>query len=318
MAGCPYIDGGFGLAHRITVQWDGLMRRRGGHIMVSIGLVGAGAMGSALGANWRAGGAEVVTCVVDRSARTRELVSQAGIDTVESLEEVTEADIVASVVPPADATVVANTIAAAANRAGATPLVIDLNAIAPSTVDGIATALKTAGLDLVDGSISGPPPRPGRSATRIYLSGPRANEVAELASPWAEVIELPGPAGRASALKMCTASMYKGTNALIMQAMLTARTHGVVEEFLADVAHMWPENVPHWHTDVAMAASKSGRFVGEMREIARTQGDAGLPPDLFEGIAAAYARAAETEFGHTDPERISRDLTVDQVLDGLE
>lgn len=43
---------------------------------------------------------------------------------------------------------------------------------------------------------------------------------------------------------MCTASMYKGTKALIMQAMLTADAHGVREEFLADTAREWPDDVP--------------------------------------------------------------------------
>ena len=41
--------------------------------MTTIGIVSAGAMGSALGRAWAAGGAEVVTSLAGRSERTRRL-----------------------------------------------------------------------------------------------------------------------------------------------------------------------------------------------------------------------------------------------------
>ena len=136
-------------------------------------------------------------------------------------------------------------------------------------------------------------------------------------NPWTRVVLLAGGAGTASALKMCTASMHKGTNALIMQALPTAAAHGVVDEFFADVAHAWPERVPSWHLDIALAASKSSRFADEMREIAGTQAEVGLPAALFEGIAAVYERASRTPLGQTDPADVPRTATVGQVLDGL-
>ena len=275
-------------------------------------------MGSALGASWKEGGAEVVTCVAGRSARTREAVARAGLTTVESPKDVVQADIVVSVVPPGEALAVASEIAGWAAEYGARPLVADLNAVAPTTVERIAAALGRADLTLVDGSISGLPPTPDRRPTRVYLSGERASDLAAIASPWTEVAVLDGPVGRASALKMCTASMYKGTNALVMHAMLTAHAHGVLDEFLADVAHVWPDRVPTWHLDIALAATKSGRFVDEMREIARTQGDIGLPADLFDGVAAAFTRSATTELGHSEPEQLVLTASVREVLASLE
>ncbi|MFD2420810.1 NAD(P)-binding domain-containing protein [Amycolatopsis pigmentata] len=279
-----------------------------------IGLVGAGAMGSAMGASWRAGGADVVTCVEGRSARTRALVEQAGLRTVPRAE-VVGADLVVSIVPPDDAMAAARSIAEAATAAGVRPLVADLNAIAPTTAVRIGEALRQAGLDFVDGSISGPPPGPRRHrSTRLYLSGERAREVGTIENPWAEVFVLSDEVGQASALKMCTASVYKGTNALIMHALLTAAANGVVEEFLADVSRTWPEQVPGWPLDIALAASKSARYVGEMREIARAQAAAGLPAELFEGVAAAYERASETRLGRTDPEDVPRTVSLAEVL----
>ena len=128
------------------------------------------------------------------------------------------------------------------------------------------------------------------------------------------MVRLDGPIGTASALKMCTASMYKGTKALEMQALLTADAHGVREEFLADTAREWPDAVPRWHLDVAVAATKAWRFVDEMQQIARTQSDVGLPAELFEGVAAAYTRAAETELGQSAPEDVDRASSVEDVM----
>src|SRR5262245_17504477 len=147
----------------------------------TIGLIGAGHMGSALGAALLAGGHPVVTALDGRSARTARFVAENGIAVVSGLPElVTAAEILLVVTPPPPARPAAPSLAEAARATGASPLVADLNAIAPSTVDAVAAVLADARLELVDGSISGPPPtvRPG---ARIYLSGPDATRVAGLA-----------------------------------------------------------------------------------------------------------------------------------------
>ncbi|WP_375503943.1 HAD-IA family hydrolase [uncultured Jatrophihabitans sp.] len=281
--------------------------------MRRIGLVGAGAMGSALGANWIAGGADVVTCIASRSTRTKALVQAAGLHIVDTMADVVTSDIVMSVVPPGQARAAADAIVAATGRAGASPLVVDLNAVSPQTVHAIAATLADAGLDFVDGSISGGPPSPDRP-TRVYVCGARADEIA---GPWLDMVRLPGPVGSASALKMCTASVYKGSRALILQAMLAARRHGVLAEFLADAALMWSSDVRDWPQDIALAATKADRYVDEMLEIARTQGEVGLAPQLFEGVAAAYARVARTPLGARAPEDLDRDASTEKILDEL-
>src|SRR5262245_57815743 len=134
-----------------------------------VGIVSAGAMGSAVGGRLRDGGARVVTTLAGRSPRTRRLAEAEGLDELPSLEDVVAAaGIVLSVVPPGEAVAAAEQIAAAARGAGAAPLVADLNAVSPATVTSVAAAL--APLDLVDGAITGPPPD-GTDRTRVYLSG---------------------------------------------------------------------------------------------------------------------------------------------------
>jgi 3-hydroxyisobutyrate dehydrogenase-like beta-hydroxyacid dehydrogenase len=254
-------------------------------------------MGAGLGWALREGGARVVATVRGRSERSRRLAEEAGLELLPGLFDVlTVADVVLSVTPPGQALAAAQTIANVARESGATPVVADLNAVSPETMAEVAKAL--AGLPIVDGSISGPPPiaKPG---ARVYLSGVKAADVAAL--PWAgkvEPIVLGAGVGTASALKMCTASVYKGLNALVTQAMRTAGRHGVLDQVLADLKR----NGLDESAGVARSATKAHRYVDEMREIAATQAGAGLTPALFEAFAEVYADVARTALAEGDPE----------------
>jgi 3-hydroxyisobutyrate dehydrogenase-like beta-hydroxyacid dehydrogenase len=282
-----------------------------------IGLIGAGAMGSALGASWIAAGHDVRTRLSGRSARTRALVRDAGITVADTRNEVVDADIVVSVVPPAEALPVARSIAETVRSSASRPLVVDVNAVSPATLGEILAVLSSAGVALVDGTVSGAPPYPGSTRTTLYLSGPQSEVIAGLSQGWYRTVVLGERIGSASALKMTTSSMYKGTNALVMQAILTASHFGVLDAFLEDVSRIWPDNVPRWPREVALSATKSGRFVDEMREIAATQAEAGLPAELFLGVAETFVRAAATELGHAAPESVADDIGLPEVIERL-
>lgn len=266
-------------------------------------------MGAGLGWALREGGARVVATVRGRSARTGRLAGAAGLELLPSLSDVlAAADVVLSVVPPGQALTTSQAIADAARESGTKPVVADLNAVSPGTMTVIAHEL--AGLPVVDGSISGPPPT-AQPGARLYLSGAEAGVVAAL--PWGDKIKpvvLGTGVGPASALKMSTASVYKGLNALITQAMRVAGRHGVLDEVLADLAH----NGLDRSAGVAVSATKAHRFVDEMRQIAATQADAGLTPDLFAAFAEVYADVAGTELAHGDPEATGRTLTPAEIV----
>jgi 3-hydroxyisobutyrate dehydrogenase-like beta-hydroxyacid dehydrogenase len=285
--------------------------------MTVVGVLSPGAMGSAFGWLWADGGSRVVTTLADRSARTAGLADRAGLEVLSDLDAVVaEADVIVSIVPPSAAFAVATDVVAAARRVGARPLVADLNAVSPETVSSIERTAVEAGLDLVDGSISGPPPsRPG---TRLYLSGARAGEIATLPQSGLTVRLLGGEVGAASALKMCTASVYKGITALVVQALGTASRFGVTKEVVEDLTDSFPEvfsDVPRW---LAVSASKSERYVGEMREIAATQGSAGLPPELFEAMAIVWSRVAESGLAKAAPEEAAAtDRSLEEILQAL-
>ena len=275
--------------------------------VTTVGIVSAGAMGSAVGAAYRAGGARVVTTLEGRSGRTAALAEAAGLELLDDLDAVvTAADLLLSVVPPGRALQTAQELAAAAQRTGATPLLVDANAVSPTTVR------RMTGLELVDGSISGGPPtaQDGRR-TRLYLSGARAQEVAGVPAPWLDGRVVGTEVGTAAAVKMCTASYYKGEKALIAQALLTADAHGVGDVVLDDLGARAGDA-----GTVATAAAKAWRFVDEMREIAATQGAAGLPPELFEGVARAYEELA-VRTRVAAPEDVPADLDWAALLEQL-
>ena len=107
--------------------------------------------------------------------------------------------------------------------------------------------------------------------------------------------------------------MYKGTVALLTQALLTARANGVLEHVVGDLG----ERTDGASATIARAAAKSARYVGEMHEIAATQAAAGLTPELFEAMAAVYAALAARPLAQRAPEEVDPALALEDVLDGL-
>jgi 3-hydroxyisobutyrate dehydrogenase-like beta-hydroxyacid dehydrogenase len=282
----------------------------------TVGIVSAGAMGSAVGAAYAAGGDRVVTTVAGRSGRTRRLAEAAGLELLDDLDAVVAAaGLVLSIAPPGEAAPIAGELAAAAARTGARPLVADWNAVSPATVRGIEARLAEAGLELVDGSISGGPPR-ADYRTRVYVSGERAGEIAAGAPSWLDVRVVGVEVGLASAVKMCTASVYKGFTGLLAHALVTAHAHGVLPQVLDDLHDSFPRQIDRAARLVAVTATKAERYVAEMREIAATQATADLTPAVFEALAEAYASMAATPAGAGAPEDVG-DPTLEDVLDRL-
>jgi 3-hydroxyisobutyrate dehydrogenase-like beta-hydroxyacid dehydrogenase len=281
--------------------------------MVTIAMISPGAMGSALGRGYAEAGARVVASVEGRSARTRELAH--GLELLPSLRDVVAAaNVVISVVPPGQALELARQIHVVAHEVGVQPLVADFNAVSPSTVARIAEALDP--LPLVDGSISGGPP--DVVGTRLYLSGPRADEIAELAHPRLDAHLVGSEIGSASAVKMSTASVYKGLSALMLQALASAEVAGVLDVVLDDLAREFPELIADAAPWLASSASKAHRYVAEMREISLTQEAAGLTPELFRGVGDVWARVAETPLGQLTPEQARTLVDLTEVIRSLE
>ena len=285
--------------------------------MQTVGIVSPGAMGSAVADALARGGARVVATVAGRSERTARLAERAPLELLPDLGAVVATtDAVLSIVPPENAESVADNLAREARAAGACPLMVDLNAIAPDTSRRLADVLGPAGCAFVDGSISGPPPWKA-DTTRIYLSGERASEAAALPITGVECIVVGPEVGSASAVKMSTASVYKGTSAILAHALLTAHANGVLEHVLDDLRSGSPELVANVARRLASAAAKSDRYVGEMREIALAQSAVGLTAVLFEAMAEVFSELSKSELGRSAPEDIPPSVDLDDVLGAL-
>ncbi len=285
--------------------------------MQTVGIVSPGAMGSAMAGALIRGGERVVATLDGRSERTARLAERAGLELLPDLDSVVDASaVVLSIAPPEAALEIAENIAGASRRREVQPLVADLNAVAPTTARDLEQIAHAAGSAFVDGSISGPPPTKA-GTTRMYLSGVAAPAIAGLPFDGVECIVVGDRIGDASAVKMSTASVYKGTTAVLTQALRAARANGVLEHVLADLERGAPELVSNPGRRIANGAAKAARYVGEMREIASAQSRAGLTPALFDAMAEVYAAISQTSLARRHPEELASGLGLRDVLDEL-
>jgi len=245
-------------------------------------------MGSGVGAVLHQHGARVVTCLAGRGPASRERAAQAGFEDLPALDAFVRAsDVILSIVPPAVAGAVADQVAAAVRATAASVLYADCNAIAPSTVQGIAATITAAGARFADAGIIGPPPtRPGN---RIFTSGGGAHELTALQAFGLDVRVVDGGVGQASGLKLCYAALTKGLQALGAELLTAAHLLGV-EDTLREQQNEGDLAIVRRYIERALPSMlpKAYRWVGEMDEIARMFTDLGLPGTLLGGAADVY------------------------------
>jgi 3-hydroxyisobutyrate dehydrogenase-like beta-hydroxyacid dehydrogenase len=247
-----------------------------------IGLLHPGEMGAAVGAALTGRGHDVLWASEGRSAETDQRAHEAGLDDAGSVDELARrADVVFSICPPHAAADVARSVG------GFEGLYVDANAVSPGTAQHVASML---GEGFVDGGIVGPPPRE-QGTTRLYLSGLRAAEVAELfAGSPLDARVLSERIGDASALKMVYAAWTKGTAALLLAIGEVARAEGV-EAALLDEWALSQRDLQERSAQAAESARAKGwRWVGEMEEIAATFAAAGQPEGFHRAAAEVYRR----------------------------
>ena len=279
---------------------------------VTFGLFGVGDMGAAVAARLFGHGARVVAPLRDRSPRTRRLAAQAGVQDCGDMPALlAEADLLLSIVPPAEAGNVARQVAAAAAGEAARPVFVDCNAVSPGTMLEIESGLARAGLKCVDAGIIGPPPR-REGTTRFYVSG-AVDAVAPLERYGLEVARLAGPVGAASGFKMCYAASTKGFLALCTELLAAAHGLNILEplrrEFEQSQPHLWPmlERL------LPAVPSKCGRWIGEMEEIAACFEQQGLTPQIMNGVAALYRTMQAIPAAGLTPEQPDRFPDIEEL-----
>jgi 3-hydroxyisobutyrate dehydrogenase-like beta-hydroxyacid dehydrogenase len=250
-----------------------------------IGLVQPGEMGAAVGGCLTGAGHRVVWASAGRSPATAARAAGAGLRDVVSLRALAgQAEVILSICPPQAAVEVARSVA------GFRGVYLDANAVSPATAARIAGVVTAAGASYVDGGIVGPPPHtPG--TTRLYLSGPRATEVARLFGGTAvDTIVLGDRIGAASALKMAYAAWTKGTAALLLNIRALARAEHIEQFLLAEWQQSQPALPGRSLAAAGSAAAKAWRWTSEMQEIAASMAAHGLPSGFHEAAATTYSR----------------------------
>jgi 3-hydroxyisobutyrate dehydrogenase-like beta-hydroxyacid dehydrogenase len=236
-------------------------------------------MGAAIGAVLVENGHEMLWQPQQRSQQTERRARAAGLIGV---EDVRDAEVIISVCPPHAALDVARSLQ------GTRALVIDANAVSPATASRIGELI---GDGWVDGGIVGPPPI-REETTRLFLSGHRAAQASQLfQGTRLEAVVLSGSPVAASAVKMAYASWTKGSAALLLAALASARATGVEEALRAEWRRSQPGLEKRLQSATESAAAKGWRWVGEMEEIASTFSAAGLPPGFHQAAAEMFDRA---------------------------
>jgi 3-hydroxyisobutyrate dehydrogenase-like beta-hydroxyacid dehydrogenase len=268
----------------------------------NVGLMSPGDMGQAVAMQIKAKGLNVYTALEHRSARTRELAHEAEITDVGTVARlVAECDVVLSIMNPGAAVDFAREASDALRASGRQTLIVDCNAIAPDTVREIAGLVEQAGGRFLDAGIIGPPPR-GTAKTDLYVSGPGAADLEQLAGPQLVVHVIGEGIADASALKMCYGALNKGTQALWLEVLIAAERLGVAGILEQQLQQSQADRYSWALSQFPILPPKAYRWVPEMLEISKTLGAAGITPKVFEGAADIYRFVAGTSLGKETPE----------------
>ena len=256
----------------------------------------------------------MVTNLDGRSERTRALAEEAGFRVISGMDGIVKvADLVMSILVPAEAISVAREAAAAMNRTGARLAFADCNAVSPDTARELGEIIEGAGGRYIDAGIIGGPPGSG-SPPRFYASGPHEAVLGELDGKGILVPLLGGEVGRASAIKMCYASMTKGASALETAALVAAYRLGLSSELESELASSRAAALAQMQSLIGLPG-KAFRWIGEMEEIAATFESVGVTGHFHHGAAEVFRMVADSPLGDERPETIDPNRSLRETVE---
>ncbi len=253
-------------------------------------LIGFGEVGQILADDLADGGAETVSAWDIKfpdadSVPTRGLANRQVRAGTDAADAAAGADLVISAVTAAQTL---DAAAATADGLGSGAVFIDLNSASPETKIAAAARVEASGARYVEAAVMSPFPAK-RLGTPMLLGGPHA----EAFLPAARTLGFDGMTvfsdalGKASAAKMCRSVMVKGIEALLAEAVLSARHYDVEEAVFRSLDDLFPG--PDWAALSRYMLSRSAehgeRRSEEMREAARTVREAGVDPLMTSACA---------------------------------
>jgi 3-hydroxyisobutyrate dehydrogenase-like beta-hydroxyacid dehydrogenase len=257
----------------------------------TIAIVAPGAMGSAVAARLAEHGAKVLTSLEGRSDATKQRAAAAGM-VAGTDAEIANADIILSIVPPAEALALAEHLATLITRNARKPIFVDCNAVNVETVRKVEDVVLSSGARFVDAAIIGLPPKPGTKGPALYLSGDDARDLAALGPLGLDVRIISGPVGAASALKMSYAGINKGLTGVGAAMVLAATRAGAADALRDELALSSPAVQARLANSLPDMLPKAYRWVAEMREIAGFLGPDHPAALIYEGFARLFEHIA--------------------------
>ena len=283
-----------------------------------IALIGFGEAGRAFASGWLRGAGETVSAFDVKlndpsgAAAIRAACAEFDVNACDtSAEALAGADRVFSLVTADRAAEAASEAAAAIDRGA---LFFDCNSCSPVTKMASAEAVEAAGGRYVDVAVMAPV-HPQRHLTPLLVSGPHAEPaLAALAALGMRVKPAGARVGDASAIKMMRSVIVKGLEALTAEAMLAARRAGVEEAVLAslqasDPGIDWTRRTSY---NLERMMVHGARRAAEMREVAKTLSDYGLPNRLAAATAEWQDEIAGLHLAAGEDDLPSR---LDRILD---
>ncbi len=263
--------------------------------MTRIALIGLGEVGGIFAADlgrryeltaWDTAFADP-TSRASRNAARLDLAPAAG-----AVAAVTGAELTVSAVT-ADACVAAATAAAPGLAAGA--WFFDLNSASPGHKRAAADVVEAAGGRYVEAALMSPI-GPRRLTSPFLLGGRHAAAFAAVAGDFGlrDVTPVADEVGRAAATKLCRSVVVKGLEAILTEALLTARRLGVERDVLDSLPNVLP--IADWEAVAGYFISRSlehgNRRAEEMVEAAATVAEAGLEPVMARATVVRQRWAA--------------------------
>lgn len=266
--------------------------------MSKIGILHPGEMGISVAAAAINSGHAVYWTSQGRSDKTRQRAEKHNLMEIETLPELCQtSEIIFSVCPPHAAEGVAKSVI----ETGFKGFYLDANAISPQRAIRIGEMMEENGVHFIDGGIIGGPAWTSNE-TRLYLSGRDADKIANcFATGPLETKIIGGEIGKASALKMCYAAYSKGTTALLSAILATAESLEIREELY----QQWDKDDEGFSEQinrrVTRVTAKAWRFEGEMKEIASTFREAGIPDGFHQAAAEIFHQMVDFKDAERPP-----------------
>ena len=231
-----------------------------------------------------------------RSPRTQQLCREAGLNVVNSLDDILRhSDIVISLVSPSAALPVALEVGTHLEGSSRRLLYIDANSISPMTVAQISEVFRRVPVDFVDASIFGLASQLRQRGT-LYLSGLRASELSDRFRPLVRVKIVGDTPGQASALKMIVSGISKGLPALFIETMLFAQDMHLLNDAIETCDEIYPSIMEVIRRMLPTYPQHAGRRCEELRELEETMSISGVTPGIVHAVREVTSAVASVDW----------------------